>query len=134
MLKSISIKKLHNRYDYNIVFNKDLTLLYGSNGCGKTTILNIIGIIITGKFYQLYKYQFEKIIIELYEDEQLIQIYFDTKSEKIYVDFNNRIFEIKERIDLEFYDDFEYKFRGISKDEIDLENKMNSISILFTYR
>lgn len=127
MLKSISIKKLHNRYDYNIFFNKDLTLLYGSNGCGKTTILNIISIIITGKFYQLYKYQFESIVLELYANEQLIQIYFDTKSEKIYVDFNNRIFEIKRRIDFEFYDEFEYKLRGISNDEIDLESKMNSI-------
>lgn len=127
MLKGISIKKLHNRYDYNIVFNKDLTLLYGSNGCGKTTILNIISIIITGKFYQLYKYQFESIVLELYGDEQLIQIYFDTKSEKIYVDFNNRIFEIKRRINFEFYNEFEYKIKGISKDEIDLENKMNSI-------
>lgn len=127
MLKSISIKKLHNRYDYNIVFNKDLTLLYGSNGCGKTTILNIISIIITGKFYQLYKYQFESIVLELCRNEQLIIIYFDTKSDKIYVDFNNRIFEIKRRINFEFYNEFEYKIKGISKDEIDLENKMNSI-------
>ena len=42
LLKKIKIKKLHENFDYNLKFNKDINLLYGLNGTGKTTILNII--------------------------------------------------------------------------------------------
>ena len=43
----LKITKLHDYIDYNIMFNKDVTFLYGDNGCGKTTVLNIITSIIT---------------------------------------------------------------------------------------
>ena len=40
-VKSIKVKKLHGMYDLNIDFDKDISIIYGSNGKGKTTILNI---------------------------------------------------------------------------------------------
>ena len=53
-IQSLDIKRLHNLYDYNVRFMPDLTFLYGSNGCGKTTILNIIESIVSGNIYDLY--------------------------------------------------------------------------------
>lgn len=61
---SLEIKKLHDVFDYNIKFNSDVTFLYGENGCGKTTILNIITYIITGRVYELFHYKFEEIIMK----------------------------------------------------------------------
>ena len=48
ILSKLTVKKLYGNYDYDVKFNADVTLLYGTNGCGKTTILNIITSIITG--------------------------------------------------------------------------------------
>ena len=41
-IESLDIRKLHNLYDYSVQFKPDLTFLYGSNGCGKTTILRVL--------------------------------------------------------------------------------------------
>lgn len=67
----LQISKLHGCIDYDVVFNKDLTFLYGDNGCGKTTILNIITFIITGKVYRLFDYRFESINL-FFENESKI--------------------------------------------------------------
>ncbi|MFK4946531.1 MULTISPECIES: hypothetical protein [Lactococcus] len=37
-LENLFIEKLHGIYNYDVDFNEDITFLYGSNGCGKTTI------------------------------------------------------------------------------------------------
>ena len=60
---SIKIDGLYDLYNYDIEFNPELTFLYGENGCGKTTILNILSSIVTGKFYELYEYQFKVITL-----------------------------------------------------------------------
>lgn len=57
-LLNLSITKLYGELDYNIRFNDDITFLYGDNGCGKTTVLNILTYIITGKIYELFRYDF----------------------------------------------------------------------------
>ncbi len=60
-ITKVSIEKLHGNMNYNINFNNDVTFLFGDNGCGKTTVLNIITSIITGKIYELFSYEFESI-------------------------------------------------------------------------
>lgn len=63
-LLSLQIRKLYGHYNYdNIIFNSDVTFIYGLNGCGKTTVLNITEAIITGQIYKLFEYDFEKIIL-----------------------------------------------------------------------
>lgn len=59
----LEIKNLHEEYDYSIKFDEKLTFLYGANGAGKTTILNILASIVTGKLYNLAEYEFDKIIL-----------------------------------------------------------------------
>lgn len=66
-LISLSIKELYGCYDYEVPFNEDVTLLFGENGCGKTTILNIIECIITGQLYRLFDYEYDSIILKYAE-------------------------------------------------------------------
>lgn len=127
MLRSIDIHKLHGKYDYNIDFNKDLTLLYGSNGCGKTTILNIVNSIITGKFYQLYKYKFESIIIVLYESDQFIFVYYDNNDNLIHVKLNDQVVRIKQRDDEYYFDGLKLRRKNINKSELNLEKKIKNL-------
>lgn len=60
-LISLQIEKLYGCYDYSVDFNPDVTFIYGTNGCGKTTILNITEAIITGQLFKLFDYNFKKI-------------------------------------------------------------------------
>ncbi len=72
-IDKVIIDKLHNMYDYEVNFNKDVTFLYGANGCGKTTILTIITYIITGELYYLFQYNFQRIQLTCSEDISLIK-------------------------------------------------------------
>lgn len=70
-LYSLRIKKLYDHYDYNdIQFNPDVTFIFGSNGCGKTTILNITEIIVTGRIYKLASYDFQSIQLTYINEQQ----------------------------------------------------------------
>ncbi|MDW8649617.1 AAA family ATPase [Streptococcus suis] len=63
-IKSMNISKLHGIYNYNIEFNEDITILYGENGSGKTTILAMLESILTAQIWQLFQYEFHSIIVE----------------------------------------------------------------------
>lgn len=91
-IESLDIRKLHNLYDYSVQFKPDLTFLYGSNGCGKTTILNIIESIVSGRIYDLYAWDFERIRLNYIDDEQVscdsMSIQISYNNESICVTFN----------------------------------------------
>lgn len=72
-IKKLIVSKLHDAYDYSVEFNNDITFLYGTNGCGKTTILNITEAIITGMLFKLFEYRFKSISLQ----------YFDTKKDGV---------------------------------------------------
>ncbi|WP_122448536.1 AAA family ATPase [Pseudomonas viridiflava] len=42
IIESPTIEDLHRSINPTVNFNKDITLLVGINGCGKTSILNVI--------------------------------------------------------------------------------------------
>ena len=69
-IKRLLIDKLYGNYNYDVSFNEDITFLYGENGCGKTTILNIITKIITGRVYELTEYQFNKIRLDYQQTDE----------------------------------------------------------------
>lgn len=101
IIKKIRISNLHGQHENKEVeFDEKLTFLYGANGCGKTTVLNILAAIVTGKLYNLIDYTFdmielffcdqrnkeEKIIIKMISDEnnkRLLRINLDNENYKI---------------------------------------------------
>lgn len=62
-LVDLLIEGLYGCYNYNVKFNTDVTFLYGMNGCGKTTVLNITEAIITGQLFKLFNYKFKQIVL-----------------------------------------------------------------------
>ena len=75
-IKSIVVKKLFGHYDYNLPKDKNakelskLFILYGDNGSGKTTVLNLIFYLLSTKDKSGYKSKlaqtkFEKFAISL---------------------------------------------------------------------
>ena len=90
-LKKLEIKSLYGIYDYNIDFNSDITFIYGKNGCGKTTVLNIIKSIITGDLSIFYEIKFGSIILQ-YESENNIEnkIEINVKNSELKLSFENK--------------------------------------------
>lgn len=70
IISNLKVIGLYGNYNYSVNFNKDITLLYGTNGCGKATILNIITSIITGSIYKLFSYKFESIILTYIDEKE----------------------------------------------------------------
>lgn len=58
-LKSFRIFALFDRYDVDLVFDKEVNIFIGENGLGKTTILNCLYFVLEKKFAQLEKIPFE---------------------------------------------------------------------------
>lgn len=65
MISRIVINKLHNLYDYDILFPEDrkVCILTGPNGYGKTTILKILNHVLECKFWYFYFIKFTSISI-----------------------------------------------------------------------
>lgn len=97
-IKKLKIEKLHDYIDYDIEFNDDVTFLYGNNGCGKTTILNILTSIITGRVYELSKYHFTSIsLIYLSQNAESLKditIKKNKDTSTIILNYNNKNHEI----------------------------------------
>ena len=96
-LISITVKGLYGCYNYSVDFNQDITFIYGLNGCGKTTILNITEAIITGQLFKLFNYQFGNIELKYakssnIKDIRSIIIY--CKKHQLHVKFNDENYNI----------------------------------------
>ncbi len=96
-IEKLEVRKLYGKYDYDVEFNEDVTLLYGKNGCGKTTVLNIITAVITGQIYKLYNYDFKRIILNyvLEQNDDKRNILVERKDDELFVNFRNEDTVIK---------------------------------------
>lgn len=86
-LNKIIVEKLHNYYDYTVNFNTDVTFLYGENGCGKTTLLDIITSIITGELYHLFGLNFKQITLFYTNNDTVQNIVISYNDQNILVKF-----------------------------------------------
>lgn len=97
-LLGLTVQKLYDCYNYNVNFNTDVTFIYGANGCGKTTILNITEAIITGQLFKLFDYTFEKIELRYASSSDLNDIKFiqiTNDKESLSIKFDNKEYEFK---------------------------------------
>ena len=97
-LQRLIVSKLYGAYNYDVKFNSDITFLYGTNGCGKTTILNITEAIITGMLFKLFEYKFQRITLEYFsskKDNEIRQITIrQTNTRKLTIDFEENSHEL----------------------------------------
>lgn len=92
LLKELTIDRLYGKYDYDVKFNEDITFIYGMNGCGKTTILNITEAIITGCIFRLFEFQFVRIQLSYTDCSKgtIREISIKKHEEEIIVDFEGK--------------------------------------------
>lgn len=72
MLKCIEIKNLFGRFNYTLDFEgKNIVILTGPNGFGKSTILQIIDAIANDRLFYLLKIEFDELSFEFIDNENL---------------------------------------------------------------
>lgn len=99
----LHIERLYGHYNYDdIVFNSDVTFIYGLNGCGKTTVLNITEAIITGQIFKLFEYDFNNIKLEYAAQKDMGKIeeisISSTKPDKLMVIFKGEKYVIENNV------------------------------------
>lgn len=106
-LLNLKVNGLYGHYNYDVKFNTDVTFIYGENGCGKTTILNITEAIITGALYKLFQYKFSRIVLDFAPSDNLEarqSIVIRTKIKNIAIVFNGEEYTLKR----DMYDKWDY--------------------------
>ncbi|VVP22384.1 hypothetical protein PS865_03933 [Pseudomonas fluorescens] len=64
IIESLTIEDLHKSINLTVNFNKDITLLVGINGCGKTSILNVIDWLLKPNLQLLAVTEYKKLELE----------------------------------------------------------------------
>lgn len=83
-IKKFKGKKINGFINYNINFHNELTFLIGLNGCGKTTALKLISGLLTPNYTFLVQIPYEKIEIQLEDDnKKIINISSTKKNDKL---------------------------------------------------
>lgn len=132
-IERLEIKDLHGIYNYVINFNEDLTFIYGENGCGKTTILNIVSSIVTGKIYNLFSYEFSEITLTYSINKKTFEKITIVKTDDTYVVTlsEDGVKEKIEKIELYSRDDDEFAierhFMNMYESPSILKDKFNYI-------
>lgn len=67
-IKRIKILSLFNTFDHEICFNKNITIIMGENGVGKTITLCLIEALFSRKFKYLIEKEFSEIIVTFHKE------------------------------------------------------------------
>ncbi len=115
---------------YDIKFNEKLTILYGLNGSGKTTILDIVYYILSGDLNKLINYNFSYLKFEFEINKEKSSLTISSCEEELIVELSNLKFAIKKRsLILVDRSDNSYEFSYSDKDKIvELKNKLLHLS------
>lgn len=70
-IRSVRVEGLHDQYDVELSFNRELNVIYGKNGRGKTTLLHILANALELDFNRFRHIQFRIIEIVTYEDRSI---------------------------------------------------------------
>ena len=72
-IKKIKAKKIFNRYNFDINFKNGINIIYGKNGCGKTTLLHILANSLNSNFVAFENLDFSEVQI-LFNDGKILLI------------------------------------------------------------
>jgi len=70
----LEVRNLHRRMSIAIDFDRDINVLFGKNGTGKTTLLHILANILNGSIERFAYLEFDRIMI-VTSDERHIELY-----------------------------------------------------------
>ncbi|WP_237206269.1 AAA family ATPase [Rothia nasimurium] len=71
-ITKITISELYGEYTHSINLNQKLTIIYGPNGVGKTTLLEISKLIVSGNFSKLSTIAFKDALIQYSDGSEII--------------------------------------------------------------
>ncbi len=129
-LSRLHVLGLYENYNYDVKFNSDVTFIFGTNGCGKTTVLNITEAIITGCLYKLFDYSFEKIVLEYLAKDEMNAItirYIDKNSiDVLFEDKHYPVIRLDEAdIDKRYAEESDFRIRNEYFERNDVLSKIH---------
>ena len=135
-LVGLLIEGLYGCYNYNVKFNTDVTFLYGMNGCGKTTVLNITEAIITGQLFKLFDYEFKRIKLNYAKStaiKDIKTICISSKKSAMAVEFNGESYTLEVPDTSENFHSSERSNREVYRSYFNKYHFLTEIKKLFNY-
>lgn len=135
-LVGLLIDGLYGCYNYNVRFNTDVTFLYGMNGCGKTTVLNITEAIITGQLFKLFDYKFKQIKLNYAKSTSIEEVRFIrivSKKSTMSIEFNGESYTLEVPDSNEDFRSSERNTREIGRFYFNRYQFLSEIKKLFNY-
>lgn len=71
-INRIKIEKLFGALDHDLKIENQIEILFGKNGCGKTTILKILNSVISGSLYDLRNIKFKSVELFFSDNSKLL--------------------------------------------------------------
>lgn len=104
MIKSFEVKNLNGKISDKFIFNEDLNILTGKNGCGKTTIMKLMWYLVSGNYDKIFdEMYFEYAKMELVEGGIIIiAVSGENPNKLIKVDISNPIKKIDYKTEIPF--------------------------------
>ena len=96
LLKRLSVQGLHGYKDVEIDFTRNARVVIAENGSGKTTLLSILSLLINTQLYQLARFPFKSIELDLVGYEKTLKLDkadlgFDDVTEDIVKDISEHV-------------------------------------------
>lgn len=120
IVKRFIAKNVFGFLGFDIRFNDDVTFLIGKNGSGKTTALKLMNALVGPNFKDLLQIPFERIVLEIEEQGNQINISAEEFDDKIIL----RVNTLESELSLPSYSnvEFDYYSHGHDKQEEIVDN------------
>jgi DNA repair exonuclease SbcCD ATPase subunit len=74
-IKRISVQGLFGRHDHTVnIFDEGLTYIHSPNGCGKSTLIRMVSLLLTGNIKELAAIPFQRMDLFFANGENLIVV------------------------------------------------------------